>query len=186
MAQQQTKPALRTVDPVWTRIRNEAEEAARREGALATFMYSSVLNHDTLEQAVVNRIAARLDHADVSAELIRQAYVDALEDDPALGEAFRADIMATVDRDRIGRAAVRARHGTLHLPGGGRPRRLRLLQLPQGHAGGEDGEEAVGVQQQRAAVGQPDQAEGQEVVQTHRLLVLAAQVQHQPAHRQPQ
>src|SRR5260221_10041981 len=31
--------------------------------------------------------------------MIRQAYADALEADPAMGEAFRADIVATVDRD---------------------------------------------------------------------------------------
>ena len=31
--------------------------------------------------------------------LIRQAYGDALDDQPTLGEAFRADIVATVDRD---------------------------------------------------------------------------------------
>ena len=43
--------------------------------------------------------AERLDHADVSAELIRQAYADALEDEPQLGEAFRADIVAMFDRD---------------------------------------------------------------------------------------
>ena len=41
----------------------------------------------------------RLDHPEVSAELIQQAYADALEDDPAIGAVFRADIMATVDRD---------------------------------------------------------------------------------------
>jgi serine O-acetyltransferase len=35
----------------------------------------------------------------VSAELIRQAYADALEDAPEIGSAFRADIVATVDRD---------------------------------------------------------------------------------------
>jgi serine O-acetyltransferase len=101
MAQQQTKPVtvLRTVDPVWTRIRDEAEEVVRREPEIATFLYSSVLHHDTLEAAVVNRVAERLDHADVSAELIRQAYADALEDDRAIGDAFRADMMATIDRD---------------------------------------------------------------------------------------
>jgi serine O-acetyltransferase len=48
---------------------------------------------------VVHRIARRLDHADVSGELIRQAYADALEDDKAIGQAFRADIVATIDRD---------------------------------------------------------------------------------------
>jgi serine O-acetyltransferase len=101
MAQQQTKPVtvLRTVDPVWTRIRDEAEEVVRREPEIATFLYSSVLHHDTLEAAVVNRVAERLDHADVSAELIRQAYADALEDDRTIGDAFRADMMATCDRD---------------------------------------------------------------------------------------
>jgi serine O-acetyltransferase len=35
----------------------------------------------------------------VSGELIRQAYADALKDDPAIGAAFRADIVATIDRD---------------------------------------------------------------------------------------
>jgi serine O-acetyltransferase len=101
MAQQQTKhaPALRTVDPVWTRIRHEAEEVVRREPEIATFLYSSVLHHDNLEAAVVNRIAERHDHTDLSAELIRQAYADALDDDRTIGDAFRADIMATVDRD---------------------------------------------------------------------------------------
>jgi serine O-acetyltransferase len=35
----------------------------------------------------------------VSAELIRQAYDDALDAEPTIGDAFRADIVATVDRD---------------------------------------------------------------------------------------
>jgi serine O-acetyltransferase len=101
MAQHQgrLKSALDTVDPVWARVRVEAEDVARREPELATFIYSSVLNHDSLEAAVVHRIAERLDHADFGGELIRQAYEDALEDDPAIGAAFRADIVAVVDRD---------------------------------------------------------------------------------------
>ena len=101
MAQQQLKSVrgLDKVDPVWTRIRDEAEEVARREPELASFIYSSILHHDAFEQAVVHRIAERLDHPDVSGELIRQAYADALEDEPGLGDAFRADIAATIDRD---------------------------------------------------------------------------------------
>ena len=101
MAQQQLKSIrqLDKVDPVWKRIREEAEEVARREPELSSFIYSSILHHDTFETAVVHRIAERLDHPDVSGELIRQAYADALEDDPSLGDAFRADIVATIDRD---------------------------------------------------------------------------------------
>jgi serine O-acetyltransferase len=101
MAQHQAKARgrLDTVDPVWMRIRGEAEEIARREPELATFLYSTVLHHDALEAAVVHRVTERLDSPDVSAELIRQAYADALESDPEIGNAFRADIVATVDRD---------------------------------------------------------------------------------------
>jgi serine O-acetyltransferase len=101
MAQQQTRQAsaIGKVDPVWMRIRSEAEEVTRREPELTTFMYENILHHDRLEDAVVHRVAQRLDHADVSADLIRQAYHDALDDQPQLGEAFRADIVAIVDRD---------------------------------------------------------------------------------------
>ncbi len=99
MAQYQVKPALDTVDPVWARIRREAEDTVRREPELATFIYSTILHHDALEAAVAHRLADRLDHAAVSSDLIRQAYADALKDSPAIGEAFRADIMATADRD---------------------------------------------------------------------------------------
>jgi serine O-acetyltransferase len=100
MAQRQVRAgAIEKVDPVWTRIRGEAEEIARREPELATFIYSTILHHDSLEAAVVHRVAERLDSPEVSAEMIRQAYVDALETEPAIGAAFRADIVATVDRD---------------------------------------------------------------------------------------
>jgi serine O-acetyltransferase len=101
MAQHQTKlrNAIDTVDPVWARIRREAEDVVRREPELSSFIYTAILHHDTLEATVVHRIAARLDHPDVSGELIRQAYADALEDDASLGPAFRADIVATIDRD---------------------------------------------------------------------------------------
>src|SRR5438105_9161735 len=101
MAQQQAKAAaaLEKIDPVWARIRNEAEEVVRREGELATFIYSTILHHDTLEAAVVHRVSERLDRPEVPAELIRQAYADALEAEPAIGVAFRADIVATFDRD---------------------------------------------------------------------------------------
>lgn len=96
---QQQELTLGKVDPVWMRVRNEAEEIARREPELASFIYSSILHHDTLDAAIIHRIAGRLDHADISGELIRQAYAKALEDVPDLGAAFRADIVATFDRD---------------------------------------------------------------------------------------
>jgi serine O-acetyltransferase len=101
MAQFQTKASrnLDNVDPVWARIRSEAEEAARCEPELATFIYENVLHYDSLEAAVIHRVSERLGHSDVSADLIRQAYNEAVSEQPSLGEIFRADIVATVDRD---------------------------------------------------------------------------------------
>src|SRR4030081_296572 len=101
MSQQQTRSAnaLDKVDPVWARIRREAEGVARQEPELSSFVYSSVLHRDRREDVVVHRIAQRLDHLDVSGELIRQAYGDALDHTRTIGEAFRADIVATYDRD---------------------------------------------------------------------------------------
>lgn len=101
MAQHHSRPAeaIQKLDPVWAKIRAEAEEIVRREPEIGTFIYSSILHHDTLEAAVIHRVAARLDHPDVAAELIRAAYTDALEDQPKFGEIFRADMVATYDRD---------------------------------------------------------------------------------------
>src|SRR5262245_582992 len=101
MAQKQSRPtsAVEKLDPVWARIRDEAEAIVRNEPEIGTFIYSSILHHDRLETAVIHRVAERLDHADLSAELIRQAYADALEAEPKIGEAFRADIVAVFGRD---------------------------------------------------------------------------------------
>jgi serine O-acetyltransferase len=101
MAQLQTKAAngLDKLDPGWARIRHEAEEITRREPELSTFIFENILNHDTLEAAVIHRVSERLGNSDVSGDLIRQAFNEALADEPAIGEAFRADIVATADRD---------------------------------------------------------------------------------------
>jgi serine O-acetyltransferase len=81
--------------------------AARpRRWCAASFIYSTVLHHDALEAAVVYRLAERLNHAALSSGLIRQAYMDALRDEPSIGEIFRADIMATCDRDPATRRLI--------------------------------------------------------------------------------
>ncbi len=86
-------------DPIFARIRNEAEEMVRQEPGLAGFVMGAVLNHETLESAIVHRVAARLDHQDVPGDLIRHSFMEAIGRDTGFGEAFRADIIAVADRD---------------------------------------------------------------------------------------
>src|SRR5258707_9597462 len=90
---------LAALDPIWDRVRNEAEDIVRREPELASFIYSTVLHHERVEDSVVHRLAERLDHSALSGDLIRQTYDEALRDDPDLGNAFRADLVAVYDRD---------------------------------------------------------------------------------------
>lgn len=100
MAQQRRRRGeIGSVDPVWDEIRAEATEISQREQALSTFVYTTVLSHERLEEAVVYRIASRLDHADVPGELIRLTFDDVLSERPDIGIAMRADIMAVYDRD---------------------------------------------------------------------------------------
>jgi serine O-acetyltransferase len=95
----QQSAKIAALDPIWDRIRHEAEEIVRCEPELATFIYSTVLQHGRLEDAVVHRVADRLDHSALSGDLIRQTFNDALRDEPDLGNAFRADLVAVYDRD---------------------------------------------------------------------------------------
>jgi len=88
-----------TVDPVWSRIRSEAEAILKDEPALAALVLANILHQPSLEAAVSQRIAARLDHPDVSAALIRQAFDELFAAQPHLPVWLRADIVAVVDRD---------------------------------------------------------------------------------------
>jgi serine O-acetyltransferase len=87
------------VDPVWTRLRREAEEAMRREPALGGFIYATVLHHERLEHAVSHRLSQRLTHPDVDAGLLSDIFTELLELEPSLGDIFRADLIAVLDRD---------------------------------------------------------------------------------------
>ncbi|ADH89323.1 serine O-acetyltransferase [Ancylobacter novellus DSM 506] len=98
--------ALDKVDPVWSRIRKEAEEVIAREPALASFIFSTVLYHSSLEEAVGHRVSQRLDHVDMPGHLIRQAFREAASEDPEFGIALRADILAVCDRDPATERAI--------------------------------------------------------------------------------
>src|SRR6202049_493965 len=58
MAMHQINPQgakLAALDPIWDRVRTEAEDIVRREPELASFIYSTVLHHERLEDSVGHR-----------------------------------------------------------------------------------------------------------------------------------
>src|SRR5690606_21482818 len=90
---------VQPVDFIWNSVRREASEAVERDPLLAAFLYSTILNHDSLEEAVVHRLSHRLDHPDLGADLIRQTYHAMLREMPEWSTTVRVDIQAYYDRD---------------------------------------------------------------------------------------
>lgn len=86
-------------DPVWEMTRKTAAEQAKQEPILASFLHATILNHDTLEDALSYHLANKLDSPTASALLIREIIEEAVEKSPSISEAVRADMVATYERD---------------------------------------------------------------------------------------
>lgn len=94
-----TEPQIKSYDPIWSQVRREGEAISAAEPALGGFIYATVLSHARLEDAVCHRLARRLQHAALDPGLLHKTFNEVLTEHPWLGEAFRADLMATVKRD---------------------------------------------------------------------------------------
>lgn len=86
-------------DGLWLRLRQEAELALADAPMLAPLFFESILLQPTFEAAVFHRVATRLKNDVVSATLLIETFSRAVEADPAIGQAIRADISAVVERD---------------------------------------------------------------------------------------
>lgn len=91
--------SVQPVDPIWSSVRSEAEAAVDRDPLLAAFLYATIINQPTLEDAVIHRLSERLDHKDVGADLIRQTYRAMHRAVPEWSSVVRVDIQAYYDRD---------------------------------------------------------------------------------------
>jgi serine O-acetyltransferase len=91
--------ALQPIDPIWSSVRDEAAEAVARDPLLSSFLYSTIINQDSLEDAVIHRLAERLAHQDVGSDLIRQTFKAMVDDDSTWASTVRVDIQAYYDRD---------------------------------------------------------------------------------------
>jgi serine O-acetyltransferase len=94
-----TRPRIAPLDPVWDRIRDEAEQAIRQEPLLGGMIHGSLLHHATLEAALACRFALKLASGEMSEQILREIAGEAYGDDEALGQAARADLVAVFDRD---------------------------------------------------------------------------------------
>lgn len=95
--QSQVKAAL--IDPVWDRMRREAEEIVVAEPLIASLVHAVILQARSLEAAISYRLAQKLATDDMPQMLIRQICNEAEKADPSIGAAIRSDIVAVEERD---------------------------------------------------------------------------------------
>lgn len=91
--------AALVVDSLWENIRSQTRKQAECEPVLASFLYATILNHETLEAALSFHLANKLDSPALPAMLIREVIEEALAADVTIGEALRADLLAVSERD---------------------------------------------------------------------------------------
>jgi serine O-acetyltransferase len=93
-----TVPAIQ-LDTLWDSIRSQTRKQAEQEPVLASFLYATILNHDTLEAALSFHLANKLDSPALPAMLVREVIEQALAADPEISQAVRADLQAVSERD---------------------------------------------------------------------------------------
>lgn len=94
-----TLAKVRPIDPVWTRIREEAESALRDEPLMGGLMHATILHHSSFEGALAYRIASKLASPEMDAQILREIAEEAFGADAEISAAARADAVAVLERD---------------------------------------------------------------------------------------
>ncbi|PTV97132.1 serine O-acetyltransferase [Rhodobacter aestuarii] len=94
-----THAKVAAVDPVWTQICEEAEDAVRNEPLLGALIHAGLLHHPSFERALAFRFSLKLASGEMSEQILREIADEAYSSDPTLGQAARADLVAVYDRD---------------------------------------------------------------------------------------
>jgi len=90
---------LSPIDPVWTRVCEEARAAIVNEPLLGGLVHTSLLHHASMERALAYRFSLKLASGEMSEQILREIADEAYSSDPTLGRAARADMVAVYDRD---------------------------------------------------------------------------------------
>jgi serine O-acetyltransferase len=86
-------------DPIWSALRVQAAELAVAEPSLASLTHATILKHMRFDGALSYHLAKKLGSEDLSAMQVREIFLEAMESDPEIGDAARADLSAVFERD---------------------------------------------------------------------------------------
>ncbi|WP_274571524.1 serine O-acetyltransferase [Neisseria leonii] len=86
-------------ETVWQTIRNETQQAAAEEPALASFLHMTVLRHNALLRVLAFHLSSKLANPTMDARTLYELFLGALQNHPEIENAVVADIRACYERD---------------------------------------------------------------------------------------
>ncbi|KAK4381712.1 Serine acetyltransferase 5 [Sesamum angolense] len=84
---------------VWTQIKAEARRDAEAEPALASYLYSTILSHSSLERSLSFHLGNKLCSSTLLSTLLYDLFLNIFSNDPSLRSATVADLRAARFRD---------------------------------------------------------------------------------------
>uniref|UniRef100_A0A0D6R2W1 serine O-acetyltransferase n=1 Tax=Araucaria cunninghamii TaxID=56994 RepID=A0A0D6R2W1_ARACU len=101
-------------DELWVEIRREATRDAEAEPTLASYLYSTILAHRSLEKALACHLGNKLSNSTLLNSQLYNLIADSFMEDAHIRECIRADIRAFRERDA---ACVSFSHCLLNFKG---------------------------------------------------------------------
>eukprot|EP00741_Cyanophora_paradoxa_P022678 tig00021493_g21901.t1 len=84
---------------LWEEIRAEAKADTQQEPALASFLYSVILAHSSLDDSLAFHLANKLASPTLLATQLMELFKQVIRSDPGIQDAYRADLRAVKARD---------------------------------------------------------------------------------------
>lgn len=86
-------------EEVWAQIKAEAKRDAESEPALASYLYSTILSHSSLERSLSFHLGNKLCSSTLLSTLLYDLFLNTFSSDPSLRAAAVADLRAARVRD---------------------------------------------------------------------------------------
>lgn len=96
---QEYLPTLGESDQIWSQMREEARWDSVKEPALASYLYSTILSHKTLERALAFHLGNKLCSSTLLSTQLFSLFNDTYLEDAGIRRAIRDDIKAVKERD---------------------------------------------------------------------------------------
>ena len=84
---------------VWSQIKAEAKRDAEAEPALASYLYSTILSHSSLDRSLSFHLGNKLCSSTLLSTLLYDLFLNAFSSDSNLRSAAIADLRAARERD---------------------------------------------------------------------------------------